>query len=154
MKENECVHKPANALVCERSCSSCMKGRCCCECDEQHDLISYIPLYLFGQPEDMHDICKYCYLQARFYVVYSYYFQCLSRYKGKEYSPSIEADSPDSFDPRFLEAQEKYYDVSHKLTILQDSSQPLVVMRLLVDCRKELEVLEKRFCFTFGENTD
>ena len=122
--------------------------------DEQHDLISYIPLYLFGQPEDMHDICKYCYLQARFYVVYSYYFQCLSRYKGKEYSPSIEADSPDSFDPRFLEAQEKYYDVSHKLTILQDSSQPLVVMRLLVDCRKELEVLEKRFCFTFGENTD
>lgn len=154
MKENECVHKPANALVCERSYSSCMKGRCCFECDEQHDLISYIPLYLFGQPEDMHDICKYCYLQARFYVVYSYYFQCLSRYKGKEYSPSIEADSPDSFDPRFLEAQEKYYDVSHKLTILQDSSQPLVVMRLLVDCRKELEVLEKRFCFTFGENTD
>ena len=102
----------------------------------------------------MQDICEYGYQQARFYVVYSYYFQCLSRYKGKEYSPSIESDSPDSFDPRFVEAHDKYYDVLNKLTILQDTSHSTEIMGLLLDCRKELEVLEKRFWFTFGENTD
>lgn len=153
MKGKECYLKPVTLMECKRFCSSCKKGRCCFECDKQHDVISYIPVYLFGQPEDIQNICEYSYQQARFYVIYSYYFQCLSRYKSM-YSPSTEADSPDAFHPRFAEAQEKYYDVSNKLAKLRDTSHPVEIMNLLADCRWEVDVLEKRYCFSFGENTD